>query len=131
MKKKRGHKPHNEYLDFYVYTTNISASGEYLKDLYILRWGIETQYRVTHEFQAKTTSLYTNLRIILIGLSFILTGLWLRINLIMNRIKSKTHIDRDFDLPIKINVNDRLVLTVPKLKRIIQAIWWLNLGGDL
>jgi len=129
-KKKKGRKPHKEYIQLYAYTTNISASGEYLKDLYKLRWGIETQYRVTHQFQAKTTSLCTNLRILLVGLSFILTGLWLRVNLVLNRIKSHTDSVIDFNLPIKINVKDILVLTVPRLKRIIQAIWWMKLGGE-
>ncbi|MHA2040204.1 MAG: transposase [Promethearchaeota archaeon] len=97
VKKKKGRKPHKEYLGYYVYTTNISASGEYLKHLYKLRWGIETQYRVAHQFQAKTTSLCTNIRIMFIGLSFLLTSLWLRINLILNRIKSKKDHKLNYD----------------------------------
>ena len=41
VKKQKGRKSKKESLDWYVYTTNIPASGEYLKDLYRSRWGIE------------------------------------------------------------------------------------------
>ncbi|MHA2055782.1 MAG: transposase [Candidatus Hodarchaeales archaeon] len=131
VKKKMRRKSKLEYLDWYVYTTNVPASGEYIKTLYKSRWGIETQYRVAHQFQAKTTSSSTAMRILLIGLSFILTGIWLRINAFINRIKSKSNDVIDYDFPLKIYANDILNLTVSKLKRLIQATWRLNHGGGI
>ncbi|MHA2055742.1 MAG: transposase [Candidatus Hodarchaeales archaeon] len=131
VKKKKNRNPDREYLDWYVYTTNIPASGEYLKNLYKSRWGIETQYRVVHQFQAKTTSSSTALRILLTGLSFVLTGIWLRINAFINRTKSKSKQVLDYDLPLRIYSTDRLNLTVSKLKRMIQTLWRLNYGGEI
>ena len=130
VKKKRNSKSEEQYIDWYAYTTNISASGTYLKDLYKSRWGIETQYRVAHQFQAKTTSSSTAVRILTIGLSFVLTGIWLRINAFINRISLKQKYTIDYDLPINIYASDVLKLTVSKLKRLIQTHWRVNYGGE-
>ena len=129
VKKRMGRNSIEEYLDWYVYTTNISASGEYIKALYKSRWGIETQYRVAHYFQAKTTSSSTTIRIFLVGLSFILTAVWLRINAFLNRIVEKPSPPLNYDLPLRIYRTDNLKLTVLKLKRIIQAIWRVDYRG--
>ena len=127
VKKKKGRKGYLECLDHYVFTSNIAASGEYLRKLYKLRWGIETQYRVAHQFQAKTTSLCTNLRIMLVGLSFVLTGLWLRLNLILNRIVQNKSLIVDYDLVLRFYITDKLIMTVSRVKRLIQSMWWLNM----
>lgn len=129
VKKRMGRNSIEEYLDWYVYTTNISASGEYIKALYKSRWGIETQYRVAHHFQAKTTSSSTTTRILLIGLSFILTAVWLRINAFLNRIVEKPSLPLNYDLPLRIYRRDTLKLTVSKLKRILQAVWRADYRG--
>ena len=127
VKRKKGRKSYLECLDHYVFTSNIAISGDYLRRLYKRRWGIETQYRVAHQFQAKTTSLCTNLRIMLVGLSFVLTGLWLQLNLILNRIIQKKSQQVNYDLALRFYSTDKLIMTVSKVKRLIQSMWWLNM----
>ena len=127
VKRKKGRNSYLESLDRYVFTTNIQASGDYLRRLYKLRWGIETQYRVVHQFQAKTSSLCTNLRILLTGLGFVLIGLWLRINLILNRLASKKSKMINPEIALRFYVTDLLFVTVFTLKRLVQSMWWHQL----
>ena len=130
QKKQKGRKKFIEYVRLFSYTTNIDASGDYLKKLYKKRWGIETQYRVARQFLAKTCSQSTGLRIFLNGLSYVLTSLWLRLSLISNRIKEKKSEYIDFDLPLKIRITDPLIYTVSALKRIIRSEWAVFRGDD-
>ena len=117
----RNHTEH--YLDLYAFTTNIKGSGEGFTSEYRRRWGIETQYRVVHQFQSKTSSLSTNLRVLLFGLGLILTAIWLRLNAFLQRSLAIVKKKVDFSLPLKIYARDKLVLTGRKLKRIIQSLW--------
>jgi IS4 transposase len=61
QKKQKGRNNYKEYVMIFSYTTNIDASGEYLNSLYKKRWGIETQYRIARQFQARTSSVSTGL----------------------------------------------------------------------
>ena len=128
QKKQKGRKKFKEYVAIFSYTSNIDASGEYLKSLYKKRWGIETQYRIARQFQAKTCSLSTGLRIFLNGLSYILTALWLRLSLIANRNASSRKKNLDFELPLTIKPKDRLLFTVSFVKRSICREQTFNLG---
>ncbi|HKZ42383.1 MAG TPA: transposase [Candidatus Hodarchaeales archaeon] len=114
------------YLDLIVFTTNILASGDYLKNEYRRRWGIETQYRVVHQFQGRTTSLSTNLRVLLFGLGLVLVAIWLRLNAFLQRISEKIVKKADFHLPLRVYARDRLVMTGKRLRRIIQSLWRSN-----
>ena len=80
---KRKNKKGKEYfkLDYYVYMTNSTATGEYIFKLYKTRWGIETEYHVVQTFQGRTSSRPLILRILLKRLGFLLTALWVRINI--------------------------------------------------
>ena len=131
QKKQKGRKKYKEYIAIFSYTSNINASGEYLKSLYKRRWGIETQYRIARQFQAKTCSLSTGLRIFLNGLSYILTALWLRLSLISNRIISTRKNTIDYELPLSIKSKDRLLYTVSFVKRSICCEQSYNIGGQL
>ena len=120
QKKQKGRKKYKEYVRFFSNTSNIDDSGEFLKSLYRKRWGIETQYRVVRQFQAKTCSLSTGLRIFLNGLGYILTALWLRLSLISNRIQTNKGTIINPELPLDTKPKDKLLFTVSYVKRSIR-----------
>jgi putative transposase len=126
LKVKKGRKPERVYLDFYVYTTNIRGSADYIEKIYRSRWGIETQYRVVHQFQARTTSLNSILRLLLIGIGFILEAIWLRINAFLHIVTHVLKVTCNYELPIKIYKISTLILTVSRFKRLLQALWRPN-----
>ena len=131
QKKQKGRKKYKEYVAVFSYTSNIEASGEYLKSLYKKRWGIETQYRVARQFQAKTSSLSSGLRILLNGLGYILTALWLRLSLISNRTLNNRHKNIDSELPLDVKSKDKLLFTVSFVKRSICREQSFIHGGSL
>ena len=131
QRKQKGRKIYKEYVMIFSYTSNIDASGEFLKSLYMKRWGIETQYRVARQFQAKTSSLSTGLRIFQKGLGCILTALWLRLSLISNRLKGKKNKKIDYDLPLDVKPKDKLEFTVSFVKRSICREQNYILGGPI
>ena len=131
QKKQKGRKKYKEYVTIFSYTSNIDASGEHLKSLYKKRWGIETQYRIARQFQAKTCSLSTGLRILLKGLGYVLTALWLRLSLITNRLRSRKGKPIDFELPLYLKPYDRLLYTVSFVKRSIRREQSYTLGGSI
>ncbi len=47
-----------------------------IADAYRLRFGIETSYRQMNRVKARTTSRYPDLRLLLVGVGFLLTNLW-------------------------------------------------------
>ncbi|KXA93075.1 hypothetical protein AKJ66_02875 [candidate division MSBL1 archaeon SCGC-AAA259E22] len=53
---------------------------EKLFDMYSLRWGIETSYRIKHQFRAKTRTKYYEPRIFLFLFSVCLYNLWVLVN---------------------------------------------------
>ncbi|KXA90771.1 hypothetical protein AKJ57_03765 [candidate division MSBL1 archaeon SCGC-AAA259A05] len=53
---------------------------EKLFDMYSLRWGVETSYRVKHQFRAKTRTKYYEPRIFLFLFSVCLYNLWVLVN---------------------------------------------------
>lgn len=123
QKRKKRSGQVKEHLVFFSYVTNIHASGEYLATLYGSKWGIETGYRVEKMFQAYTTSQHTSMRSWLTGLGFMLVGLWLYLNLLLNRYQ--TELPEDDSLPITFRVysTDTLVLIVKKFLRRVQQLW--------
>ena len=143
---KRKNKKGKKYfkLDYYVYMTNSTASGEYIFKLYKTRWGIETEYHVVQTFQGRTSPHLLILRILLKGLGFLLTALWVRINIdlkqknvtkheLSQQLKSSKPYRRIFtanillsSFPLKmleIHRNTTLLLTAKQLCRIVQSLW--------
>ncbi|KXA93762.1 hypothetical protein AKJ40_01065, partial [candidate division MSBL1 archaeon SCGC-AAA259M10] len=67
-----------------TFATNHDVEKEELEklfDMYSLRWGIETSYRVKHQFRAKTRTKYYEPRIFLFLFSVCLYNLWVLVNL--------------------------------------------------
>lgn len=110
-------------LEPWSYTTNIQASGDYLVKLYKSRWGIETQYRVAHQFQATTTSPKTMVRVFLYLLGFVLLGLWCYLNLLLNREIDIPTSPRKTRPLFPAYVTDRILLTSVLLLELIKAQW--------
>ena len=131
-------------LDYYVYMTNSTASGEYVLKLYKTRWGIETEYHVVQTFQGRTSSCLLILRILFKELEFLLTAPWVRINIdlkqknvtkheLSQQLKSSKPYRRVFTVNIllsslllkvfEIHRNTTLLLTAKQLCRIVQSLW--------
>lgn len=131
-------------LEYYVYMTNIATSGEYILKIYKSRWRIETEYHVVQIFQGRTSSRLLILRILLKGLGFLLTALWVRINVdlkqvgftkreLSHQLKSLKPYRRIFTANILLSSpvlkvlavyrNSVLLLTTEQLCRIVQSLW--------
>ena len=70
-------------LDYYIYMINITTSGQHILKTYKHRWGIESGCHVAQKFQGRTTSKNVVFRVLLKGLGFILTAVWIRLNVRM------------------------------------------------
>ena len=121
-KKKRSGQV-TEKLVFYSYVTNLQLSEEYLVTLFGSRWGIETGYRIVDKFQAFTTSEQTSMRIWLMGLAYLLVGLWLYLNLLFNRYSENLPEPETLPLWLRVYNIDKLQLTIKKMIRRIQQLW--------
>lgn len=121
-KKKRSGQV-TEKLVFYSYVTNIKLSEDYLVTLFGSRWGIETGYSVVGKFQAFTTSEETSMRIWLMGLAYLMVGLWLYLNLLLNCYSE--NLPEPGTLPpwLRVYNTDELQLTIKKIIRRIQQLW--------
>jgi hypothetical protein len=84
----------NENGEKYVFVTNIHTTNEELLKLivqaYGKRWGIETGYRVKHDFLCKTTSKSFTVRTFFAQLAFLLQDIWTLKNYIAHKEKG-TH----------------------------------------
>lgn len=84
----------NEGGEKYVFVTNIHTTNEELLKLivqaYDKRWGIETGYRVKHDFLCKTTSKSFTVRTFFAQLAFLLQDFWTLKNYIAHKEKG-TH----------------------------------------
>lgn len=84
----------NESGEKYVFVTNIHTTDEELLKLivqaYDKRWGIETGYRVKHDFLCKTTSKSFTVRTFFAQLAFLLQDFWTLKNYMAHKEKG-TH----------------------------------------
>lgn len=121
-KRKRSGQITEKFV-FYSYVTNLELSEEYLVSLFGSRWGIETGYRVLENFQAFTTSEQTSMRIWLMGLAYLLVGLWLYLNLLFNRYNENLSEPSIPLLWLRAYNSDKLQLTTKKMIRRLQQLW--------
>lgn len=73
----------NDKEEVKTFATNHDVEEDELKklfDMYSQRWGIETSYRVKHQFRAKTRTKYYEPRVFLFLLSVCLYNLWVLVN---------------------------------------------------
>lgn len=89
--KSKVKKPKTIYDKYFVLITNIKIRFKHLitqiPKEYRKRWGIETSYRVKHEFLAKTTCRKYTVRYYYFILSAILYNVWIILNLLACRYK--------------------------------------------
>ena len=77
-------------------------------DLYRRRFGMESGYRQMHQVRARTASASPTLRLLLVGLAFLLYNVYIR-------FRSKAHTTRTYGTRIR-----RLWLTLGRMKRLLQ-----------
>ena len=87
------------------------------------RWGIETGYSVVDKFQAFTTSEETSMRLWLMGLDYLMVGLWLYLNLLLNRYSESLPEPGTLPPWLRVYNTDKLQLTIKKIIRRIQRLW--------
>ncbi len=75
-KGKRG-KHGVEYFAYVVY--KVSTSLTYIHQDYRKRFGIETSYRLKNLYRIRTTSKKPTLRLLFVGISFLLVNIWINI----------------------------------------------------
>lgn len=64
----------------YLFATNISYRANTILKLFRKRWGIETSYRVSNEFLARTTSKNYTIRMFLYMFAVLMYNLWVLLN---------------------------------------------------
>jgi putative transposase len=64
----------------YIFATNTHIEPERIRELFKLRWGIETSYRMVNKFLAKTTSKIYGMRKLYFFLAILLYNLWILLN---------------------------------------------------
>ena len=80
-KGKRGQKG----LEYYVYVTyKVTTSLKHIHQCYRQRFGIETSYRLKNLCRIRTTTKKPNLRLLFVGISFLLVNIW--VNLLWRKI---------------------------------------------
>ena len=80
-KGKRGQKG----LEYYVYVTyKVKTSLKHIHQCYRQRFGIETSYRLKNLCRIRTTTKKPNLRLLFVGISFLLVNIW--VNLLWRKI---------------------------------------------
>jgi hypothetical protein len=109
----------NEKGEKYAFVTNIHTTDEELLKLivqaYDKRWGIETGYRVKHDFLCKTTSKSFTVRTFFAQLAFLLQDFWTLKNYIAHKEKG-THEPRAKDINKSKGIKTFLRATSKKLK---------------
>lgn len=82
-KGKRGKKG----VEYYVYVTyKIQTSLNHIHQCYRQRFGIETSYRIKNLCRIRTTTKKPNLRLLFVGISFLLFNIW--VNLLWRKIST-------------------------------------------
>jgi putative transposase len=76
-RKGRRKKKGIEYLAYVVYKPSISL--DYIHQSYRQRFGIESSYRIKNICRIKTTNKKPIIRLLLIGISFILVNIWVKL----------------------------------------------------
>ncbi len=85
-KYKRG-KRGQKGLEYYVYVTyKITTSLKHIHQCYRQRFGIETSYRLKNLCRIRTTTKKPNLRLLFVGISFLLVNIW--VNLLWRKISN-------------------------------------------
>ena len=77
-------------------------------DLYRRRFGMESGYRQMHQVRARTASASPTLRLLLVGLAFLLYNVYIR-------FRSKAHTTRTYGTRVR-----QLWLTLGRMKRLLQ-----------
>ncbi|KXA93488.1 hypothetical protein AKJ66_01975 [candidate division MSBL1 archaeon SCGC-AAA259E22] len=103
----------NDNGDVKTFATNHPVKKDKLKklfDMYSQRWGIETSYRVKHQFRAKTRTKYYEPRIFLFLFSVCLYNLWVLVNF---QVTKKFGEDSKIYMTAK-TFTDRMVKVLPE-----------------
>ena len=124
--------------------TNSTTSGQLILKIYKHRWGIESGYRVVQKYQGRTTSKNVVFHVLLKSLGFVLTAIWIRLNVEMRRlgfprsgiscslrstipyrnIFTANESFLDFSLPMfEVHKDYFLLLITDQLSRIGQSLW--------
>ncbi|MGB5596771.1 MAG: hypothetical protein WBM32_01800 [Crocosphaera sp.] len=73
-----------EYLAYVVYKARVSL--DYIQTDYRKRFGIESSYRIKNICRIKTTNKKPVIRLLLLGISFLLVNIW--VNLLWRKVSS-------------------------------------------
>ena len=77
----RGHNG----IEYYVYVTyKVTTNLNHIHQCYRQRFGIESSYRMKNLCRIRTTTKKPNLRLLFVGISFLLVNIW--INLLWGKI---------------------------------------------
>ena len=119
-KGKRGQKG----LEYYVYVTyKVSTSLTHIHQCYRQRFGIETSYRLKNLCRIRTTTKKPTLRLLFVGISFILVNIW--VNLLWRKISKPRRgarlIYREI-FPLK-QMLSFLNQTVEQIFQVVEAIY--------
>ncbi len=119
-KGKRGQKG----LEYYVYVTyKVTTSLNHIHHCYRQRFGIETSYRLKNLCRIRTTTKKPTLRLLFLGISFILVNIW--VNLLWRKISKPRRgarlIYREI-FPLK-QMLSFLNQTVEQIFQVVEAIY--------
>ena len=124
--------------------TNSTTSGQHILKTYKHRWGTESGYCIVQKYQGRTASKNVVFRVLLRGLKFVLTTIWIRLNVEMRRlgfirsgiscslrstipyrnIFTANESFLDSSLPMfEVHKDNFLLLITDQLSRIGQSLW--------
>ena len=110
-----------EYLVYVVH--KVKTSLAYIRENYRKRFGVETSYRLKNLCRIKTTTKKPTLRLLFVGISFLLVNIW--VNLLWRRISRPRRggrlIYRD-KFPLK-QMLSFLRLEIDKIFQVVEAIY--------
>ena len=122
-KYKKG-KRRQKGVEYYVYVTyKVTTSLNHIHQCYRQRFGIETSYRLKNLCRIRTTTKKLTLRLLFVGISFILVNIW--VNLLWRKISKPRRgarlIYREL-FPLK-QMLSFLNQTVEQLFQVVEAIY--------